>query len=201
MLILSTVEENKVAVKVGGTISLDGLSASFDFVSFQKEAELVDGKGSFTVSADEAASLKTPRVFAKVEYKKGGEVVRTELVDTIRVPRTVSARDRMVYSTIAIINAPLDDAEAANLNNASDSGNASDGGADGETADGSQGNLDNGAGEITDADAGQSDTPADDSGDAPADGSANTPADNSGDGETGQNGESEEQNGDNAANG
>lgn len=193
MLILSTVEENKVAVKVGGTISLDGLSASFDFVSFQKEAELVDGKGSFTVSADEAASLETPRVFAKVEYKKGGEVVRTELVDTIRVPRTVSARDKMVYSTIAIINAPLDDAEAANLNNASDSGNASDGGADGETADGSQSNLDNGAGEITDADAGQSDTPADDSADAPADGSA--------DGEPVQNGESEEQNGENAANG
>lgn len=192
MLILSTVEENKVAVKVGGTISLDGLSASFDFVSFQKEAELVDGKGSFTVSADEAASLETPRVFAKVEYKKGGEVVRTELVDTIRVPRSVSARDKMVYSTIAIINAPLDDAEAANLNNASDGDNAS-GGADGETADGSQGNLDNGAGEITDADAGQSDTPADDSADAPAD--------NSGDGETGQNGESEEQNGDNADNG
>ena len=192
MLILSTVEENKVAVKVGGTISLDGLSASFDFVSFQKETELVDGKGSFTVSADEAASLETPRVFAKVEYKKGGEVVRTELVDTIRVPRTVSARDKMVYSTIAIINAPLDDAEAANLNNASDGDNAS-GGADGETADGSQGNLDNGAGEITDADAGQSDTPAD--------GSADTPADNSADGETGQNGESEEQNGENAANG
>lgn len=192
MLILSTVEENKVAVKVGGTISLDGLSASFDFVSFQKEAELVDGKGSFTVSADEAASLKTPRVYAKVEYKKGGEVVRTELVDTIRVPRSVSARDRAVYSTIAIINAPLDDAEAANLNNASDGG-ADGETADGETADGSQSNLDNGAGEITDADAGQADTPADDSADAPADGSA--------DGEPVQNGESEEQNGENADNG
>ena len=181
MLILSTVEENKVAVKVGGTISLDGLSASFDFVSFQKEAELVDGKGSFTVSADEAASLETPRVYAKVEYKKGGEVVRTEL------PRSVSARDRAVYSTISIINAPLNDGEAANLNN------ASDGGADGESADGSQENLDNGAGEITDADAGQSDAPADDSADAPADGSA--------DGEPVQDGESEEQNGDNADNG
>ena len=187
MLILSTVEENKVAVKVGGTISLDGLSASFDFVSFQKEAELVDGKGSFTVSADEAASLETPRVYAKVEYKKGGEVVRTELVDTIRVPRSVSARDRAVYSTISIINAPLNDGEAANLNN------ASDGGAAGESADGSQENLDNGAGEITDADAGQSDAPADDSADAPADGSA--------DGEPVQDGESEEQNGDNADNG
>ena len=192
MLILSTVEENKVAVKVGGTISLDGLSASFDFVSFQKEAELVDGKGSFTVSADEAASLETPRVYAKVEYKKGGEVVRTELVDTIRVPRSVSARDRTVYSTIAIINAPLDDAEATNLNGASDGG-ADGETADGETADGSQGNLDNGAGEITDADAGQSD--------APADGSADTPADGSADGEPVQNGESEEQNGENAANG
>lgn len=181
MLILSTVEKNKVTLKVGGSVSLDGLSASFDFKNFQKSVELENGKGTFDVTAEEAASLETPRVFARLEINRDGETIRTEFVDTIRVSRSVPARDRVVVSTVVIVNAPLDDAEADALN-AENGQDGEDGQGQGEAP---QGNLDNGAGEITDADAGQSDAPADDSAD----------------GETGQNGESEGQNGDNTANG
>ena len=183
MLILSTAEENKVTLKVGGSISLDGISAAIDFKNFTKEVELVDGKGAFTVTAEEAASLETPRVFARLEYSKDGKTIRTEFVDTIRVPRPVPPRDREIYSTIVIINAPLDDDDASALNAAdgeADGGEGQNGASDA----GQQSNLDNGAGGMTDADAGQ--------------GEADN-ADSDG-GEPGQ-GEGEGQNGGDAANG
>ena len=157
MLKLSTTTDNTVLLKVVGTSDKEGLSASITFGAFDKTVQLEDGKGTFDVTADEAESLETPRVYAQLDLIKDGKTVRTELVDTVKTPLPTPKRDREIVVTLVIVNAPLDDNAEQNGEGGEQNGEGGEqngeGGDAAPTQNGQElpnGNLDNGSGEIVD---------------------------------------------------